>query len=559
MDFFVDGGGNILRVTPENVYQGSANAQTIRFIGAFPANATVTIAYTLPTGDNTSPLPMTSSGQLSGIEDEDTGAVYCVWEIPLGVKYNSEGQAVPDYNITAHYGTVGVQFTVTQNNGQGKPAVLATALSSFNVLKGVPSSYVYDPADLDNIQGLLQNIYVQMSDINGSQGDIQQEQEKIAQDVEEISQAQNATAQELESAKVRLDLVEEELARFPEDFGELVGDVQALTDKVDLLDGRVDAIDTDINTVKTELEDVKSASAATAGEVAALQQTVDENKLQNLALELNTFNYTLTLLDGSGNAISSVDFPLESVVVNGEYNNETKSVVLTLQNGNKVEFPVGDLVDGLATDEQVLSLAHDMDAQDRRMGRIEDTLADKIDKVPYNGYVGTIPVRLENEESAVNMATLVAPNTLVYRDANGRSKIEGPVDTYDIANKGYVDTTSKKYRHRLVLNVEMTNADGTVSEYQLETPLISSRSTPYTIEAFNAEFLNVVNKPSTFMLIGYNYNDTAVRVISALYVCDNNTSYITMYLRDATSGNVALVEGTPTRVFIRSVWQPKEI
>lgn len=43
----------------------------------------------------------------------------------------------------------------------------------------------------------------------------------------------------------------------------------------------------------------------------------------------------------------SVDLPLGSMVVNGTYNNETKKIELILQNGNKVEFSVADLVDGL--------------------------------------------------------------------------------------------------------------------------------------------------------------------------------------------------------------------
>jgi hypothetical protein len=38
---------------------------------------------------------------------------------------------------------------------------------------------------------------------------------------------------------------------------------------------------------------------------------------------------------------------MESVVVSGSYNSQTKKVVLTLQNGSTIEFSVADLISGL--------------------------------------------------------------------------------------------------------------------------------------------------------------------------------------------------------------------
>ena len=161
MDFFVDSRGEILRVTPAMVAQGSANAEIIRFIGAFPSSSVVTVAYTLPTGDNTIPMPMTYIGTVDGTKDED-GATFSVWEIPLGVKYDANGEAIPDYNITAHYGTVNVQFSVKGINVLGKPCTIASPLSSFIVQKGVPGVYSYDPANLGDIQSTLDRIYADL-------------------------------------------------------------------------------------------------------------------------------------------------------------------------------------------------------------------------------------------------------------------------------------------------------------------------------------------------------------------------------------------------------------
>lgn len=43
----------------------------------------------------------------------------------------------------------------------------------------------------------------------------------------------------------------------------------------------------------------------------------------------------------------TIDLPLESVVVSGTYDSQTKSLVLTLESGNTITIPVGDLVSGL--------------------------------------------------------------------------------------------------------------------------------------------------------------------------------------------------------------------
>lgn len=73
----------------------------------------------------------------------------------------------------------------------------------------------------------------------------------------------------------------------------------------------------------------------------------------NLTFTMNssTFVLTATLTNGAGETLAtqSVDLPLETVVVSGEYDESTKEVVLTLQGGSEVRFSVADLVDGLAS------------------------------------------------------------------------------------------------------------------------------------------------------------------------------------------------------------------
>lgn len=77
----------------------------------------------------------------------------------------------------------------------------------------------------------------------------------------------------------------------------------------------------------------------------------------SLAISMDSTNYVMTIsllnMDGTVIDTKSIDFPLESVVVSGSYNNQTKEVQLTLQNGSVISFSVGDLVSGLATENEL--------------------------------------------------------------------------------------------------------------------------------------------------------------------------------------------------------------
>lgn len=74
----------------------------------------------------------------------------------------------------------------------------------------------------------------------------------------------------------------------------------------------------------------------------------------SLTIDDEEFVVTATLKDQDGNTLGNaqtIDLPLESVVVNGSYDSQTKEVVLTLKNGNTVRFSVADLVSGLVEDK----------------------------------------------------------------------------------------------------------------------------------------------------------------------------------------------------------------
>ena len=85
------------------------------------------------------------------------------------------------------------------------------------------------------------------------------------------------------------------------------------------------------------------------------------------SLDLNSTNFVLALKNSAGTILSSVDLPLESVVVSGSYDDTTESLILTLQNGTEIPIPVADLVGGLVPNTRTIAgvdLADDITASE---------------------------------------------------------------------------------------------------------------------------------------------------------------------------------------------------
>lgn len=92
-----------------------------------------------------------------------------------------------------------------------------------------------------------------------------------------------------------------------------------------------------------------------SGASSSNKLTTRDEVVGSVDLTINSSTYVITLQckDVDGNNLGtaqSVDLPLESVVVSGSYDDATKKVILTLQNGSTIEFSVADLVAGLQTE-----------------------------------------------------------------------------------------------------------------------------------------------------------------------------------------------------------------
>jgi hypothetical protein len=91
----------------------------------------------------------------------------------------------------------------------------------------------------------------------------------------------------------------------------------------------------------------------------------------NLSLDDSNYKVTLTLTTAGGDITSTIDLPLESVVVDGEYREVTegeeseigKFIDLTLQNGKVITIPVDGIVSGLASADDVTAAIGELNKQ----------------------------------------------------------------------------------------------------------------------------------------------------------------------------------------------------
>lgn len=137
------------------------------------------------------------------------------------------------------------------------------------------------------------------------------------------------------------------------------GKIKNLLDKkVEKVDGKGLSTNDYTATEKTKLAGIASGAQVNVLEGIQINgvTVTPTSKIANLdlskygaSLAYNSTTHVITLKGKTGDTLSTVDLPIESVVTNGAYDEDTKEVVLTLQNGSTIRFSVADLVSGLAS------------------------------------------------------------------------------------------------------------------------------------------------------------------------------------------------------------------
>lgn len=194
-----------------------------------------------------------------------------------------------------------------------------------------------------------------------------------------------------------------------------------LVSAINEVDENVDSIDSTIDSfgdiVTHNVDEFATAEQGTKADNALPNTTKYATNLV-MSLDDSTYLLTIQLKDQNGDNIGTartVDLPLESLIVSGSYDSSTKSLVILLDNGNKITIPVGDLVDGLQTE---ITDSNKLDAD-----LIDDTTSTKklvtaTEKSAWN-----------NKQDALTFDTTPTPNSTNPVTSGGLYNIIGDVVT----------------------------------------------------------------------------------------------------------------------------------
>lgn len=201
----------------------------------------------------------------------------------------------------------------------------------------------------------------------------------------------------------------------------------------------------------------------TAADVSALPDTTKYAAALSLTINSSTFVMTGQLKDQNGDNLGTaqtIDLPLESVVVGGSYNSQTKKVVLTLQNGNTIEFSVADLVSGLQTE---LSASNKLNPAYINYDSTHRAVSD-TEKSTWNGKQNALSsTQLDAVNSGID-STKVAQietnkNNILYNTDNGvKNVVNFNTNLPTTTIKGITFTDN----HNNTINVDGTSTDADV-------------------------------------------------------------------------------------------------
>ena len=151
-----------------------------------------------------------------------------------------------------------------------------------------------------------------------------------------------------------------------------------------------------------------------------------------LVLNESTYEMTVKLLDKNGRTIhtsNKIDLPLETMVVNAEYDKAKKEIKLTLQNGNTVSFSVADLVSGLVSETQLtntLAAYAKTNYVDGEISKVNVTISSLSKKVDDLIIIGSEENVTDDTEIFIETDSLNNLGTEVVNSLDGNETTKAP-------------------------------------------------------------------------------------------------------------------------------------
>lgn len=264
----------------------------------------------------------------------------------------------------------------------------------------------------------------------------------------------------------------------------------------------------------------------TSSDIGALPNSTKYGASISLSINSSTYVVTAQLKDQDGNNLGNaqtIDLPLESVVVNGAYDNATKKVILTLQNGSTIEFSVADLVDGLQT--EITS-----------NNKLSADLVD--DTSTTNKFVTSSDITTWNGKQDA-----ISDLSTIRSGASAGATAVQPGDLATVATSGsYADLSNKPYFNGILLNnnsstsfyaTSTSAADAT--EKAVSIPSITKLETGQIIivqPTITSTVANSTIKLNSFDAYPMRYNNAAITTSTDSVVWSAN--YPSLWVFDGT-------------------------
>lgn len=298
---------------------------------------------------------------------------------------------------------------------------------------------------------------------------------------------------------------------------------QDMDETIDLEGPKVDSVNGKQDIVVLDAEDV-----------GALPDTTLFTSDLVASIDTSTYVMTLTMKDQNGDTIGTpqtVDLPLETMVVDGEYDAQTKKIILTLVNGNTIEFSVADLVAGLQseiTSENKLhaDLVDDstathkfVTASDKTTWNAKQDAISDLATIRSGAALGATAVQPNSVTAGTYTKVTVASNGLISAVSNLQAS-----DIPDLSSTYYLASNPNGYQANVIETVKVNGTALTITSKAVDVPVPTKVS-------------DLTNDS------GYITGISSTMVVSALgYTPVNPSSLATV----ATTGQYSDLSGKPT-------------
>ena len=254
-----------------------------------------------------------------------------------------------------------------------------------------------------------------------------------------------------------------------------------------------------------DIEEIENDVKSDLQETVLVNYSLIAETGSKIELSINTTDYKLTaiLKDKNNNIMHTsnvIDLPLETMVVNATYDNTTKKIILTLQNGTTVEFSIADLVSGLVSESQLQTILANYYTQTE----INNLLANKVDKVTGKGlstndftdaYKNNVDSNTNSRHTHSNKDTLDSITSADINNWNNKANMSDIPDTSNFITNAVNNLINYYLKSEIYTKTEVTNLISAIEkatfEIVNELPATGQSNVIYLVPSANPKTQNI--------------------------------------------------------------------